>query len=434
MVRPQNGNSGISLPVFTQSLGWGRHKSARLSPTAVELVGCPFCGQVQTLPISSVEGGSLQCVRCNGILERTNGRSLDGALVCAVATLALLFPANLLPILKVNLLGATNSSVIMSSVTGIWSQDWPVVAIVVGLEIVVLPFARFGLLTAVLGAIRLGHRGRWMGPAFRWAERLDQWAMIDVFLFGGIIGYERVAQELSIHIEAGGWCLIAAALLTFVTRASLERRELWRCIGPTATRLRANMITCTACDLPVPADNEGKPCPRCGAALWRCHPFSAMRAMALTVAAFAFYPAAYVYPMEYNDMLGQLQGYSIMTGVTKLMQANLWFFAAIVFIASIAIPLLKLFVFVWFGISIHRRSTSHLRPKTWLFRIVDLIGRWSHIDVFTIAVFLPLMYLPGILSVLVGRALPAFLAVVVLTMLASDLFDPRALWLTKERT
>ena len=362
-----------------------------------------------------------------------NGRNLDGALACAVATLALLFPANLLPILQVNILSATNKSLIASSIISIWLQNWPLVAIIVGLEIIVLPFARFGLLTAVLGAIRLGHRGRWMGPAFRWSERLDQWGMLDVFLFGGIIGYSRVAPFLPIHIEAGGWCLIAVALLTFVTRASLERRELWRYIGPSATRFKPDMITCTSCDFPAPADQEGALCPRCGATIWRCHPFSAMRAMALSVAAFAFYPAAYLYPMEYNDQLDHLDAYSIMTGVVKLVQAGFWFFAAVVFVASVVIPLLKLFAFAWFGLSIHRRSAAHLRLKTWLYRIVDVIGRWSHIDVFTIAVFLPLMYLPGFLSVIIGRALPAFLAVVVLTMLASDLFDPRALWLAKER-
>ena len=80
-----------------------------------------------------------------------------------------------------NILGTTNTSLIASGVYGIWLQNWPLVAVVVGLEIIVLPFLRFGLLTAVLGAVRLGYRGRWMGRAFRWSERLDQWAMLDVF-------------------------------------------------------------------------------------------------------------------------------------------------------------------------------------------------------------------------------------------------------------
>jgi paraquat-inducible protein A len=137
--------------------------------------------------------------------------------------------------------------------------------------------------------------------------------------------------------------------------------------------------------------------------------------------------------MESNDVLGNLQGYTIMTGVMKLVQADLWLFAAVIFCASVFIPLLKLFAFAWFGMSIYHRSASRLRLKTKLYRIIDVVGRWSHIDVFTVSVFLPLMQLNGLLNILVGRALPAFLAVVVLTMLATSLFDPRTLWRAAER-
>jgi paraquat-inducible protein A len=377
--------------------------------------------------------GTLRCRRCGRTLERMNGRSLNAALACALATFLLLFPANLLPILQVNLLGATNHSFIASGVMALWDQRWALAAIVVGLEIVLLPFLRFGLLSAVLGMLWLGQNAAWLGRAFRCAEWLDQWAMIDVFLFGAIIGYRRVAYSLAIHIEPGGYCVIAAAFLALVTRASLERRAIWRRIGPSATRREREMICCTSCDFPVSSAQEGRACPRCGARIRHCHPFGAMRAMALTLAAFAFYPIAYLYPMESNDVLDELHGYSIMTGVTKLLQAGLWFFAAVVFIASVLIPLLKLFVFAWFGMSIHRRSTARLRLKTKLHRLVDVIGRWSHIDVFIISVFLPLMHLDGFLSIVVGKALPAFLAVVVLTMLATSFFDPRALWLAAGR-
>lgn len=393
-----------------------------------EIVGCPHCGLVQAVP-GVKNNGNFICERCGLTLERMNGRHLDTAFICAVTTFLLLFPANFLPILQVDVIGVTNRSLIVSGVIGIWLQHWPLLAIVIGLEIILLPFLRFGLLSFVLGALRLGYRPAWLGHIFRWAERLDEWAMLDVFLIGGMVGYARVAPFLPIHIEAGGYCVIATALLTLITRASLERRELWRAMGPHVTHASTDMIGCTVCDFPVPASQEGCPCPRCGARIWHCRPFSTMRAMALTIAAFIFYPVAYLYPMEYSDQLSTPHGYSIMTGVVKLAQAHLWFFAGLIFFASVLIPFLKLFAFAWFGISIHRHSASRLRLKTRLYRLIDVIGRWSHIDVFTVSVFLPLMHLPGLLSTVVGRAMPAFLAVVVLTMFASTVFDPRALWL-----
>jgi paraquat-inducible protein A len=392
------------------------------------VVACPQCATIQAMP-SRAGHGVIRCCTCDNALERTAGRSLDGALACSLTVFLLLFPANLLSLLNVTILSTYNRSVIASGVIGIGHQGWPLVAAIVGVEIVILPFFRFGLLTAVLGALRLGIRAPWIGPAFRWAEHLDQWSMPDVFLFGCIVGYSRVAPFLPIEIGPGGYCLIFAAILTLITRATLERQALWRMISPPPETIEPDMIGCVVCDLAMPGSMDGKRCPRCRARVWRVRPFATMESFALTAAGFAFYPIAYLYPMEYSDRINTLHGYSIMTGVIELLKANLWFFALVVFVASIVIPLMKLFALCWFALSIHHHSPNRLKLKTKLYRVINSIGRWSHIDVYTVAVFLPLMHLSGFLSVVVGRALPAFLAVVVITMFATDIFDPRELWL-----
>lgn len=396
------------------------------------VIGCPDCGWIGTLPHRSGHG-VVHCPRCDSSLERTSARSVDAALACSLATLLLLFPANFLPLLDVSILGSSNKSVIASGIAGVWSQGWFIVGIVVGLEVVLLPFLRFGLLTAVLAAVCMRMRARWMGPAFRLSEVLDQWAMLDVFLFGGVIGYGRIAPFLPVQIGAGGWCMITVALLTMVTRASLERRAIWRAILPDAVARPVDPVACTACDMVVPGHVAGDRCPRCYARLCRRRPFATMRAIALTVAGFVCYPVAYLYPMEFSEQLGVAHPYTIMVGVFKLLNAGLWSFAIVIFVASVAIPLLKLFGLAWFAISIHSGSRSRLKLKTRMCRVIHEIGRWSHIDVFTVTVFLPLLHLSGYLAVTVGRGLPAFLAVVVLTMLASDLFDPRLLWAAEER-
>src|SRR5690348_11857025 len=89
-------------------------------------------------------------------------------------------------------------------------------------------FFRYGLLVATLGAIRGGFDRRWIGPGFRWAEKLDLWAMPDVFLIGCAIGYSRIEPYAPVKIGGGGWCIIGAALLAMMTRASLDRRAIWR--------------------------------------------------------------------------------------------------------------------------------------------------------------------------------------------------------------
>lgn len=391
------------------------------------VIGCRWCGLVQSLP-SQISVGAIHCHQCDAPLEYMAGRSVDSALACAAVTLFLLFPAMFWPLMKVSLLGTINLSTIRAGLGGVWQEGWPLVAIILGFELVVMPFLRFSSLVVVLAMVRMGRRAAWLGPAFRMSEKIDEWAMIDVFLIGCIIGYSRVVPFLPVHVGIGGYCVIAASFMTMITRATMERRAIWRQIGPEASCEEVSAIVCTACDHIAPMSDEGKKCTRCGARLWRERPFSSSRALALTVAGFIFYPIAYLYPMEIDVRAGVSYPHSIVSGIIETFQAGLWPLGVIIFVASVAIPLFKLFAISWVLLSSYRRSTVQLRLKSRVCRIIGVIGRWSHIDVFTVAVFLPLLHLSGLLSINVSDGLPAFLAVVILTMLATNELDSRRIW------
>jgi paraquat-inducible protein A len=370
------------------------------------------------------------CPTCSNWMERTSGRSVTGALACALATLLLLFPANLLPLMSVSILGMTRDGEISSGVAELWDGQWVLVAALVAAFAMVLPFIRFGLLVAVLGYIRFGRRAAWLGRAFRWSLRLDQWAMPDVFLIGFGIGYSRVASNLTVTIEPGGLCLIAAALLCMLSRAILDRRTIWRAISPEhpAPDPREAVISCELCELVLPGDWEGSPCPRCRLRLAARKPESMMRTAALLVAALALYFPANLFPMSVAIQAGRQVQHRIIDGVQELFQAGFWPLGVIIFCTSIAIPLLKILGLGGLLLSIRARSTRRLVLKTRFYRVIDEIGRWSSVDVFTIAVFAPLMQFGALASAAADWGATAFMLVVVLTMAASQSFDPRLMW------
>lgn len=390
------------------------------------LVACPDCAAVQSLP--EIAAGKSECWRCHAVLERATGRSLEAALACSLATFILLFPANLLPFLKVTLLGMTRQSWIASGVVWMWGEHWVLMAVIVAAEAVILPFVRFGLLSAALTALKLGYRGRWIGSAYRRAEELDFWAMPDVFLVGSAVGYSRVEARLPVVIGPGGWCLICVALLAMLTRASMDRRQVWRTIAAPDPPPAGPTIGCTECDLVLPASAEGGRCPRCRARVWRRRPFAVARPCALVIAGFLLYPLANVFPMSVDYQLGTPHPHTIFEGITRLVQAGLFPLAVLIFCTSIAIPFGKLLGMTWLFLSVENHSDRALVRKTRMFRFIDHVGRWSNIDVFTIAVFLPLMQFSPLVVVTAGGGAPPFLFVVVLTMIASRLFDPRLLW------
>ncbi len=393
------------------------------------IAACSQCGALQDL-VPLPAGTMAFCSVCENPLERTSGRSIQAAFACALSTFILLFPANLLPVLTVSMLGMTRVSRVGSGVVSLWTHHWVLVALLVAAFAVVLPFVRYGLLTAVLAVILAHRHPHWLGRAFRWTIELDAWSMPDVFLIGLAVGYSRVAANLPVTIGWGGFCFIAAAFLSMLSRAALDRRTVWRSIelDPPPLGAREPFISCTACDLVTPADAEGRRCPRCGLRLHSRKPDALIRTLALMIAAFVLYIPANIYPMSTDVQLGTLIPHRIVDGIRELYEAGLWPLGVLIFCTSIAIPFLKLAGLGWFLISIRRKSRGRLRMKTRLCRLIDEIGRWSNTDVFTIAVFLPVLQFGDIVSTQAATGITAFIGVVVLTMLASRAFDPRLMW------
>jgi paraquat-inducible protein A len=388
-------------------------------------VACAHCGEVQAPPAAAV----VTCRACSNELERRTGRNLDAALALSLTTLLLLIPANLTPFLSASVLGASRTSRLISGPAELWREGWPALAVLVTVVVVAAPLLRFSLLTAALGAVRLGHQRRWVGPLFRWAERLQPWAMADVALLALWIAYARLSATVPTHLGVGGGCFIAAGLAALFVRATLNRAEVWRRIRaqPTWSADRAG-FGCGVCGYLVRDAAAGGPCPRCMARLIPRKPQSASRAAALTLAGMVLYVPANLYAMATIPIGLEPSSYTVLEGVKDLFEARLIGLGLLVFTASFAVPLLKLGGLAWFLSPEAGRGRGVLRAKTRLYSVVEEIGRWSMVDPLVIACFVPVMQFNAKLYGRAGPAATAFSAVVVLTMLATRVFDPRRLW------
>ena len=391
-------------------------------------IGCPECGALEDIPPLNARGIA-RCRVCHYPLERRSGRSINAALACSATTVILLFPANLAPLMTVHLLGAERSSVLASGIVSMWHGGWVIPAFLLCMFGIVFPFVRFGALALVLTMVQFQWRFKRIGALFRWALWLDIWAMPDVYLVGCFVGYSRVTQNLTGTVGAGGYCFIAAALMSMLTRASLDRRTVWRAIAPEQEPPKGEpALSCTVCDLVEPASREGEPCARCGRTLHSRKPDAMVRAAALSLAALVLTLPANLFPMTFSIQLGQDVPHRIVDGVYELFQAGLWPLGILITCTSIVIPVAKIVGMGWFIASIRRRSRKYLRLKAHLFRLIDELGRWSNVDVFTIAAFIPLIRFGDVASSRPAVGATAFALVVFFTMLASRAFDPRMMW------
>jgi len=119
---------------------------------------------------------------------------------------------------------------------------------------------------------------------------------------------------------------------------------------------------------------------------------------------------------------------TIMSGIIYFWVSGSWVLALIVFIASFLVPLFKLAAMILLLIMVQRHSSRGLLQRTKLYRVVEVTGRWSMLDVFVVSLLTGLVQIKGFAMVYAGPGIVAFAAVVVLTMLASISFDPRLTW------
>jgi len=104
----------------------------------------------------------------------------------------------------------------------------------------------------------------------------------------------------------------------------------------------------------------------------------------------------------------------------------------VVFIASIVVPLAKMFSLTYLLISVQLGWTHRPMERTRLYRILEFVGPWSMLDVYVVMILVALVQLKGLATIQPGLAVAAFGAVVALTMFAAMAFDPRLLWEPKK--
>jgi paraquat-inducible protein A len=196
------------------------------------------------------------------------------------------------------------------------------------------------------------------------------------------------------------------------------------------TAASLGLFVCHACGLlsrPAPHSHEAC-CPRCGAHLHLRKPDSTSRTWALLIAAIILYIPANVLPMMHTSSLFGSQSDTIMSGVVYFWTSGSWYLALIIFFASIMVPLLKMIAIILLLISVQLHSRWQLNQRARLYRLVEIVGRWSMLDIYVVAVIVSLVQLQGLATILPGPGAIAFGAVVVLTMFAAQSFDPRLMW------
>ncbi|OPY90269.1 MAG: Inner membrane protein YebS [Syntrophus sp. PtaU1.Bin208] len=429
-----------------------------MAPFAGNITVCPDCDLLQRIPVLP-SGGTARCPRCGHTIASSKPDSLNRSLALTVAAAIVLIIANVMPLMGLSAVGRQSSTTILGGVLQLWQQGHQITAMLVAFCTVVAPTVHIGFMLVVLLAVRQSPAPFWAGTLLRMAAFNQPWAMLEVMMLGILVALIKIADLATVIPGIGMFAVGVLIMLIAAMTVSLDPQELWRrirwadgegpqtapvpeyeeqvegalkCTGSTGdlTGMKASLVSCEVCGLLTRTADIAEPgsCPRCGQELEMRRPNAIQRTWALLIAATICYIPANLLPVMGTTTPTYAEKDTIMSGVVLLYAHGSWPLALIVFIASVVIPMAKIAALAYLLISVQFRSVRSREERIRLYRLVEFVGRWSMLDVFVVTFVVALVQLQPLMAVEPGAGVLFFAAVVVLTMLAAETFEPRLIW------
>jgi paraquat-inducible protein A len=358
-------------------------------------IDCPHCAFLQDTP-ATAEARVWRCLRCRAVLGRVHRSSIDLPLAMALACIPMFFIANGFPLVSLSIQGETVSTTLPGAIVALQEHGMVALAILVFATTLLAPAIQILSTVSSLLVMKLGVRSRHTALLSRVASACHDWNMVDVLMLGMLVALGKLAAIADVIPGPALWAYGCLLGLVTVLNSSFSAHDLWGKLGEPASTARK--------------------------------PHSLSRTAAYLLAAAALYVPANVLPIMHTSSIQGGEDDTIMSGVLVLLHGGSWPLAALVFFASVMVPLLKLIALAVLVLAARFGWARHPHELSRLYRLVEFVGRWSLLDIYALTLLVALVQLQALATIEPRGGAVAFATVVVLTILAARSFDPRLLW------
>jgi len=199
-----------------------------------------------------------------------------------------------------------------------------------------------------------------------------------------------------------------------------------------ARAITVGLVACRTCGLTLqraPGSSAAPTvCSRCATTMGDRIVRSSERTLAWLIAGVILYLPANLMPVMHVSGIGGGQDSTILSGVLSFWKAGDWDLALLIFTASVAVPGTKFLALGFLLWTVYRESSWARRQRTVLYRLVEIIGYWSMLDVVVVALTAALLRFKTLGTAEPRLGIVFFCGVVVATMMAAFSFDPRLIW------
>lgn len=394
---------------------------------------CPQCDLLVALPDLKVGQKSL-CPRCKTTLTSCWKEPTKRPMGYAISALFMLLLANLFPFVSMRVAGFGSEVTLIQIPRVLVDENYASMASLFMIVVQLIPALCMLAIIALCLPIKM-HK-QWKVSIARMLFRLKNWCMVEIFLAGVLVSFVKLIAYGDVGIGSSFIPYVLFCLLQLRAFQCTDRYWLWQQIdiAPVPKQvlyigengLSQGLRSCHCCMAILPA--EQRVCGRCESKGHARRKNSLQWTMALLVTSLLLYIPANLLPIMVTQALGSKITSTIMSGVVLLWSDGSYPIALIIFIASIMVPSLKMIAIAWLCWDANGKGRVDSERMHVVYEVVELVGRWSMIDVFVIAVLSALVRMGQLMSIYPDIGALLFAGVVILTMFAAITFDSRLIW------
>lgn len=395
----------------------------------IDIVECHECALSVNISLVGERQRAL-CPRCGLVLTAKHYNALDRILAYSLSAVFFLLLSLPFEFLAFQANGIERKIDILASLTVLTENNYQVLAVLEVLTIFVIPVLVLLSLIYLLISLRKGIYPRGGHYLLELIYKLIPWSMVEIFVVGVLVSLIKIISLADISLGPSFFAYILFSLTMTAAVLHMDKHQLQQLLG--SSRLSQSMQKKQKKQKKKRKIKEVKSVtPKNRLSLISKRKVSVQKTWALLITSIVFYIPANILPIMNTRFLGQDEPSTILGGVILLWKMGSYPIAAIIFIASVAVPVAKILVLAWLNYSVQHQHSRFSTERVTLYRLAEFVGRWSMVDVYVVIILVSLIQLGNTMSIYPGGAALAFSGVVITTMLAAMSFEPQFIWQIK---
>lgn len=196
---------------------------------------CPECDLLLKAALPDV-GEKAHCPRCGLLLARPHKQSVERTFALSIAGIILFFPANLLPMVGITMMGNANTGILFSGVLALFNEGLQAVAVVVFLASILFPLVHISLSLLISGHLYFNLANRYLAHWMRWMHHLDEWVMLEVYMLSIIVACVKLMSIAQLKLGWGLYAFVALIVINTLLTSGLDEALFWQRIEQLRTR------------------------------------------------------------------------------------------------------------------------------------------------------------------------------------------------------